>query len=303
MSTSARNLELEAAASELVKRLGGVWRPNGGMCCCPAHADRTPSLSVRIGDRSLLFKCFAGCSGVDIIRAVRRMKLDVPVEHNVGPLASSHYDTDMAERARAIWSQAEPITGTPAAAYLAARGIVHLSPALRFHPRTPLGRGRAVRFRPALIAAVREQSRIVAVQRNFLDRADAGLAADLPKPKLTLGRPLAGAVQLYRPGNCLGIAEGIETAESAALLLGIPVWAALGSERLARIAIPDFVERLILLPDNDLAGRLAERQAQLAYARAGREIVTHWPWYRLNDWNRVLLREGKEGGDRVRLAA
>ena len=60
-----------------------------------------------------------------------------------------------------------------------------------------------------------------------------------------MGRPLAGAVQLYRPGNCLGIAEGIETAESAALLLGIPVWAALGSERLARIAIPDFVERLI----------------------------------------------------------
>jgi hypothetical protein len=31
--------------------------------------------------------------------------------------------------------------------------------------------------------------------------------------------------------------------------------------------------------------------------------VTHWPWYRLNDWNRVLLREGKEVGDRVRLAA
>lgn len=303
MSTSSPNLELEAAASELVKRLGGVWRPNGGMCCCPAHADRTPSLSVRVGNRSLLFKCFAGCSGIDIIRAVRRLKLDVPVDDELGPLAHSHHDIGMAERARTIWNQAQPITGTPAAVYLAARGITHLSPALRFHPSTPLGRGRSVRFRPALIAAVREQSRIVAVQRIFIDCASAKLAPDLAKAKLTLGRPLTGAVQLYPPGNCLGIAEGIETAESAAILLGIPVWATLGSERMARIAIPDFVERLILLPDNDAAGHLAGRQAQVVYARPGRVIVTHWPWYRLNDWNRVLLQEGKGVGDRVRLAA
>jgi hypothetical protein len=208
----------------------------------------------------------------------------------------------MAERARAIWSEARPIADTPAAAYLAARGIEHPSPVLRFHPRTPLGRGRAVRFRPALIAAIHEHSRIVAVQRAFLD-AHAGLASDLPKARLTLGRPLAGAVQLYRPGHCLGIAEGIETAASAAILLGIPVWATLGSERLARIAIPDFVDRLILLPDNDRAGRLAEQQARAAYARAGRAIETRWPWSRLNDWNLVLLREGKGAGDRVRSAA
>lgn len=303
MSTFALNLELEAAASELVRKLGGIWRPSGGMCRCPAHADRTPSLSVRVGDRSLLFKCFAGCSGVEIIRAVRRLKLDIPVDDEAGPSAPSNHDIAMAERARTIWSQARLISDTPAAAYLAARGIEHLSPALRFHPRTPLGRGRSVRFLPALIAAVQEHSRIVAVQRNFLDPTRAGLASDLAKAKLSLGRPLAGAVQLYRPGSCLGIAEGIETAEAAAILLGIPVWATLGSERLARIAIPDFVDRLILLPDNDPAGRLAERQAQVAYARPGRAIETCWPWYRLNDWNRVLLRERKGAGDRVRLAA
>ena len=292
MPAFAPRRELEAAASELVTRLGGIWRPNGGMCRCPVHADRTPSLSVRVGERSLLFKCFAGCSGIDIIRAIRRLKLEVPVDDDAGSPAPSNHDIAMAERARAIWREARPIAGTPAAAYLAARGIAHLSPALRFHPRTPLGRGRAVRFRPALIAAIHEHSRIVAVQRAFLD-AHAGLASDLPKARLTLGRPLAGAVQLYRPGHCLGIAEGIETAASAAILLGIPVWATLGSERLARIAIPDFVDRLILLPDNDRAGRFAEQQAQAAYARAGRTIETCWPWYCLNDWNLVLLQEGR----------
>ncbi len=303
MSAFAQNLELEAAASELVTRLGGMWRHNGGMCRCPAHADRTPSLSVRVGDRSLLFKCFAGCTGVEILRAIRRLNFDVPVGAAAGSTAAVDRDMVMAGRARALWNEARPIEGTPAAAYLASRGILNLSPALRFHPRTPLGRGRAVRFRPALVAAIQERSLVVAVQRMFLDPQRPRLASDLSKPKLALGRPLSGSVLLHPAGNCLGIAEGVETAESAALLLGIPVWATLGAERLARIAIPDFVQRLILLPDNDPAGRLAEQQARIAYACADRTIDTLWPWYGLNDWNRVLLMEGKGVGDRVRLVA
>ncbi|ATY34399.1 virulence-associated protein E [Sphingomonas psychrotolerans] len=303
MSVLAQRLDLEAAASGLVTRLGGVWRPSGTMCRCPAHNDRTPSLSVRVGDSSLLFKCFAGCNGVEILRAIRRLNFEVPVSPASGSTGASDRDAAMAERARMLWGEALPIGDTPADAYLASRGILNLSPALRFHPRTPLGRGRAVRFRPALIAAIEERSLVVAVQRIFLERGAARLARDLTKPKLALGRPLSGAVRLHRAGKCLGIAEGVETAESAAALLGIPVWATLGAERLARIGIPDFVERLILLPDNDRAGRLAEQQARIAYARADRTIETVWPWYRLNDWNRVLLREGKGVGDRVRLAA
>jgi len=303
MSTFARSLRLEAAASELVTRLGGVWRPGGGMCCCPAHDDRRPSLSVRVGDRSLLFKCFAGCTGVEILRAIRRLRFDVPISATACSVPASDRDIAMAERARSLWEEAQPIEDTPAAVYLAGRGILNLSRALRFQPRTPLGQGRAVRFRPALIAAIQERSSVVAVQRIFLDPHHPRLATDMSKPKLALGRPLSGSVRLYSAGNCLGIAEGVETAESAAALLGIPVWATLGSERFARIAIPDFVERLILLPDNDRAGRLADQQARIAYARAGRTIETVWPWYRLNDWNRVLLREGKGVGDRVRIAA
>ena len=303
MSAFAQNLDLEAAASELVARLGGVWRPGGGMCRCPAHADRTPSLSVRLGDRSLLFKCFAGCTGKEILRAIRQLNFDVPFRATGSAVAASDRDIAMAERARSLWNEARPIDGTPAAAYLASRGILNLSPALRFHPRTPLGRGRAVRFRPALIAAIQERSQVVAVQRIFLDPQRPRLATDLSQPKLALGRPLLGSVRLHRAGKCLGIAEGVETAESAASLLGIPVWATLGSARLAGIAIPDFVGRLILLPDNDPAGRLAEQQARNAYARADRAIETLWPWYGLNDWNRVLLREGKGVGDRVRKAA
>lgn len=305
MTNSAHNLALETAAAELVRKLGGVWRPNGGMCLCPAHEDRTPSLSVRIGDRSLLFKCFAGCTGLDVLAAVRRLKLDVPVDHRTVAQPPARLDLAMAERARAIWAEARSAAGTPVAPYLAARGITHLSSAVRFHPRTPLGRGASVSFRPAMIAAVCDDTGVTAIQRGFFDRAGPWLASDLPKAKLTLGRPLAGAVRLYRPARCLGLAEGIETAQSAALLLNIPVWATLGNERLARIAIPERIDRLILLPDNDPGGRLAEQQAQAAYARPGRSIVTIWPWHGRNDWNDVLMEELglTNKGARARVAA
>ena len=79
MSSRAGNLSLETEAATLVHRLNGRWHGDGGMCCCPAHEDRTPSLSVRVGNTTLLFKCFAGCSGVDIVRAIRRLNLAVPV--------------------------------------------------------------------------------------------------------------------------------------------------------------------------------------------------------------------------------
>lgn len=285
------NLALESAAAELVRKLGGVWRDDGGFCHCPAHDDRTPSLSVRVGDRSLLFKCFAGCTGLEVLRAIRRLDLEVPVDKEAVARPPSPGDSANLERAHAIWSETRVPQQTLVATYLASRGIFHLPAALRFHPRTPLGKKHCVSFRPAMIAAVRDDAGITAVQRCFFDRAGPWLATDLPKAKLTLGRPLAGAVRLYRPTRWLGLAEGIETAQSAAILLDIPVWATLGNERLARVAIPDSVDQLLLLPDNDQGGRLAERQARQAFARSGRSIMTEWPWRGHNDWNDVLMEE------------
>lgn len=285
------NLALESAAAELVQKLGGVWRDGGGLCHCPAHDDRTPSLSVRVGDRSLLFKCFAGCTGLEVLRAIRRLDLEVPVDKEAVARPPSPGDSANLERALAIWGETGRAEQTVVATYLASRGIFHLPAALRFHPRTPQGKKHCVSFRPAMIAAVRDDAGITAIQRCFFDRVGPWLATDLPKAKLTLGRPLTGAVRLYRPTQWLGLAEGIETAMSAAILLDIPVWATLGNERLARVAIPDFVDQLVLLPDNDQGGRLAERLGREVYARPGRSIRTVWPWRGLNDWNDVLLEE------------
>jgi hypothetical protein len=59
MMVTERVMTVEA----VLEKLEGV-RPNRGgwIARCPAHADRSPSLSVREGRSGVLLHCFAGCA-------------------------------------------------------------------------------------------------------------------------------------------------------------------------------------------------------------------------------------------------
>lgn len=186
------------------------------------------------------------------------------------------------------WDASTSLATTPAEIYLGNRLLTAPWHDLRYNARTPLGGGRAVVFRPAMIAAVRERRRIVAIHRTFLDPATATRAGDLAEPRMMLGRPGRGAVQLMPAGRVLGLAEGIETALAAMRLHRIPVWAILGTERAGHILLPDRLERLVLLFDRDAAGWKANQRARLAYHRPGLEIVSPWPPLPNNDWADVL---------------
>lgn len=294
-------IELETAGRRIVEALKGHWRKGSGMCRCPAHNDHDPSLSVRVGRKTLLFTCFAGCDRLDIIRAIRDERiLDTDYVPTVEVNGRADHQADNAaqwrrQRAVEIWDRARPLAGTPAQRYLQERGLPGVNPELRYLARTPIGTDRGLRFRPALIAAIREDCSLVAIQRNFLDITAAAKARDLENPKMALGTPGGGAVQLMPARDTLGIAEGIETSWSASLLHGIPVWAALGSERFGQITIPDRVTRLILLPDPGKAGRRAESLALESHGRTGRIIETLWPPHGWGDWNDVWLRHLKVG--------
>lgn len=139
-----------------------------------------------------------------------------------------------------------------------------------------------------MLARVSHRGQVLAVQRTFLDPHHARRARDLGNPRRMLGHPGQGAVELFAATEILGLAEGIETAMSAARLLKIPVWAVLGNERFPQVAIPNSVARLVLLPDNDHAGRRGAGLAETAMTREGRRIETLLPWNGLNDWNDVL---------------
>ena len=66
-------MDAETIAKAFGGRRGGV----GWMARCPAHDDRTPSLSIRdANDGKVLVRCHAGCDQKAIIAALRARARD-----------------------------------------------------------------------------------------------------------------------------------------------------------------------------------------------------------------------------------
>ena len=61
-----------SAADDLLARLDGVRRcGRGWIARCPAHEDRTASLSIAEGDDGrVLMHCFGGCAAADVVGAL-----------------------------------------------------------------------------------------------------------------------------------------------------------------------------------------------------------------------------------------
>ena len=281
---------LDRRARMIVESLNGTWRQNKGMCCCPAHDDRTPSLSVTLGRKAILFHCFAGCSNEEVIAALDRQGVrSRDLFDGSGAVAADPQEKRaFNSNARRLWHSATAISDSPAEGYLAQRGILRASDQLRYLERTPLGPRGAVQFLPAMLAAVTTDIGIIAVHRTFLDTV-SGKLAGFERPKRALGSLGCGAVRLASPAaGRLGLAEGIESALSAMQLFGVPCWATLGNERFGLVAIPESVRELHLFIDNDTGGELAERRALEAYSAAGRVIQPRASASAGFDWNDEL---------------
>lgn len=67
---STKISSLEEAARRICENRGGKWSGTKGMACCPAHDDRTPSLGVSLGQKAILFHCFAGCDQQSVLAAL-----------------------------------------------------------------------------------------------------------------------------------------------------------------------------------------------------------------------------------------
>lgn len=274
-------LDAEIRARNIVEQLGGVWRGTRGECRCPAHDDGSPSLSVRLGDTAILFHCFAGCTTIEVLKALQRRKL-----HDRGPveMPEARPKRDMSGLALRLWNASKPVAGTLAEDYLLARGLAAPFPrALRFNAGTILGSGPAKRIMPAMIAAVENDLGVVAVQRTFLD-AENVLNKPIPKPKVALGLLGAAAIRLAPATDELGLAEGIEDALSAMAWFGTPTWALGGVERLAFVAIPEKVRRIIVYADRGRAAQRLLEKAREHLTGNDRELVVRVPEHH-DDWN------------------
>ncbi len=290
------NSHLTNVAAAIVLQFQGKWNGAQGMCRCPAHHDRTPSLSVTIGTRAVLFHCFAGCTNEAVLDALAMNGIRLPnlFTDRVRTFPPSLPAVVSPNRnAVRLWQESHPLSASLAFQYLHNRGITTSSPELRFHPWTPIGPKASVQFLPAMLAAVRSDTGIIAIHRTFIDPATATIAS-VDAPKRALGSLGPGAVRLGWPfERKLGLAEGIENALAATQLFGIPCWATLGNERFGRAAIPESVTELHLFLDADVGGRLAERRAREIHTRPGLTIVSRSPEREGQDWNDVLKASPK----------
>lgn len=271
-----------AELRSLVKSLGGTWSGDTAMCACPAHADRTPSLSIRQGDRGILLTCHAGCDSRDVLRELTRFTR-IP-DFNRAIIEKAKPNLGMPHLA--IWRAAMPIEGTLAERYVrTTRNIWAPLNDLRYHPHCPKGQGALATFEPALLVAMRRAGGIEAIQRIFLDPTTADYTE-----KRVLGAAIGAAWTNDPPARTIAICEGFETAAAYMSLTGIQAWATMGAKRFHQLTIPSEVETLILLADNDTEGRRARDRAWEAYKRPGLTIETEWPPGGMNDWAQLLKR-------------
>ncbi len=240
---------------DLVGALGGKWSGQSALCRCPAHDDKSPSLSIRQGDRGFLVHCFAGCANIDVLRELARI---VPGRHHAAPpWRDRSAGSATVER---LWADGLEIKGTLAETYLRGRGLPIDWPDIRYHPRCPHGPKPLTKFKPALLVAVREGWQLTAIQRIFLDPISGSYTE-----KVMIGSPGQGAWQGAIPCNTLAIAESFEDAAAFMTLGHGACWTSLGAGRLHLLRFPDCVTTIVIAEDNDSEGRRAARRASADY--------------------------------------
>lgn len=264
----------------IVRRFGGQWSGCHAMVKCPAHDDRTPSLSIRQGRRSILVHCFAGCDGGDVMRAIRQMLGHAVPDQS----ASLELTNDRVAPFRHLWGEASSIEGTLGQRYLRdVRGITFVPPDVRFHPRCPMGKGAAVRFLPALLVGVFRRERLIAVQRLFLDPATAGRTA-----RMMLGNSRGGTWPSRFSEATMRIAEGLESACAYRQLTGQEAGTCFGVRNFAGFEPGLVTKTIVLLPDNDTEGQRFSHRATKKHRDDGMPVsIVECP-AGYSDWAEII---------------
>jgi putative DNA primase/helicase len=151
------------------------------------------------------------------------------------------------------WGESFPIADiSPAAKYLRARagGTLVRCDFLRearssFHPNDK-------KSHPAMIAKIAGvNDRAVNLHITYLTRDGAKASVSPPKRVMAGKLPDGCAIRLFPAAEIMGVAEGIETAISAHLLFGIPVWACINGMLLSKWRPPDQAHEIVIFGDND----------------------------------------------------
>ncbi len=242
-------------------------------------------------DGAPLVYCANGCDQAQLADEItRRLGQDWTPQPKRDDQTEKQTSERKARRAAALFSGAAHILANdPAGRYLARRHLPHLrtSAALRFrgdcyHPEG----GRY----SALVALVQNAAgQGVAAHRSYLT-SDGHKAAAEP-PKASLGPVWGGAIRIDPVAPELVIGEGIETAASAGMLLGLPAWAAIFAGNMEKgLQLPPEVRSVVIAADRDAAGTRAAMGAASRWRAEGRRVRIAWPDEMGADFNDILCR-------------
>ena len=120
---------MSSGLAEAIARSLERARPNGQgwMACCPAHDDRTPSLSICDASGKVLVYCHAGCRQRAVIDALKKRGLWSGTSYSPrhrssrgwSPKKRNHNQQDEQRTVvLAIWQSAAPAAGTLVERYL-----------------------------------------------------------------------------------------------------------------------------------------------------------------------------------------
>jgi putative DNA primase/helicase len=260
-------------ARTVTKALGGRWCGSYGICKCPVHDDRDPSLSIRDGEHEPIVKCHAGCDWRDVKDALRQSDLLDPFVPGQAPARKptpvrqpqAEEDAKRTESALLAWNKAVPLRDTLGWRYFTERRGLHigllddLSRALRWHQ----GAGAVL----ALMTdpATGEQT---GVHRTYLNQDGT------KRVRRMLGRQ--GVIRLSpdeEVESSLGLAEGLEDALRILLAGWRPIWVATCAGGIERFPVLPAVECLTVFADDGEPGIKAAETCVGRWLEAGRKAV------------------------------
>lgn len=265
-----------------------------------------------------------GCGygdGIELVKRFRGMSFPETLKYlcRVLGLNERRFSEVKPQRNRArafaaqVWKRSQPLADAdsenPVGLYLQSRGLeideFENSPALRYCPaldywdcrgNSPASEQWRHEQWPALVAALTDpRGQFVTVHRTYLDPSGKKAAVPCPK-KLCKGKIRGGLIRLFEPDDILGIAEGIETALSAAALFHMPVWSAVTAGGMKNVySLPRSIKKVVVFGDNDktFVGQAAAWQlaADLKRRSPHIQVDVKIPAQPGTDWNDVLRRE------------
>lgn len=198
------------------------------------------------GDGMSLLQKLNGWSFAQAAREVENV-LGISKEDQKRPERTAEQKSEALKR---VWRESKPVTqGDPVWTYLNRRtGIESVPSAIRFHPSL---RYDAAQSFPAMLATVTmPDGKASTMHRTWLDGNGGKAPVDEPK-KVMSGTIKSGAIRLTDVYECLGIAEGVETALRASVRFDVPTWAAISAGGMRDWAVPKGVKHVIIFGDND----------------------------------------------------